>query len=47
MYIDQTKCVACKKCVPYCPRNAIVQRDGKMTIDLDLCVECGDRKSVV
>lgn len=41
MYIDQTKCVACKKCVPYCPRNAIVQRDGKMTIDLELCVECG------
>ena len=45
MYIDQSKCIACKRCVPYCPRNAIIQVDGKMTIDLDLCVECGVCKS--
>lgn len=41
MYIDGKKCIRCKKCVPYCPRNAIVEKDGVMTIDLDLCVECG------
>lgn len=41
MYIDTAKCVKCKKCVPYCPREAIVEVDGKMTIDLELCVECG------
>lgn len=41
MYIDSSKCVKCKKCVPYCPRNAISEKDGVMTIDLDLCVECG------
>lgn len=45
MYIDQNKCVSCKRCVPYCPRNAIVEVDGKMVIDLDLCVECGVCKS--
>lgn len=41
MYIDSSKCIKCKKCVPYCPRNAILEKDGVMTIDLDLCVECG------
>lgn len=41
MYIDVSKCIRCKKCVPYCPRNAIAEKDGAMTIDLDLCVECG------
>lgn len=41
MYIDTSKCIRCKKCVPYCPRNAIFEQDGAMTIDLDLCVECG------
>jgi ferredoxin len=41
MYIDSSKCIKCKKCVPFCPRNAIIEKDGKMTIDLDLCVECG------
>lgn len=41
MFIDSSKCVKCKKCVPYCPRNAILEKDGVMTIDMDLCVECG------
>jgi Pyruvate:ferredoxin oxidoreductase and related 2-oxoacid:ferredoxin oxidoreductases, delta subunit len=41
MYIDQAKCVACKRCIPYCPRSAITESAGKLTIDLDLCVECG------
>ena len=41
MYIDTSKCVRCKMCVPYCPRRAILDKDGVMTIDLDLCVECG------
>jgi NAD-dependent dihydropyrimidine dehydrogenase PreA subunit len=40
MYIDQTKCIKCKRCIPYCPRNAIIEAEGKVTIDLDLCVEC-------
>ena len=28
MFIDSSKCVKCKKCVPYCPRNAILEKDG-------------------
>ena len=41
MFIDTEKCVKCKKCVPYCPRNAIIEKDGVMDIDQELCVECG------
>lgn len=41
MFIDKSKCIKCKKCVPYCPRSAIIEENGGMTIDLDLCVECG------
>ena len=40
MFIDTEKCVKCKKCVPYCPRNAIIEKDGVMDIDQELCVEC-------
>lgn len=41
MYIDSSKCVKCRKCIPYCPCSAIIEKDGLVTIDLDLCVECG------
>lgn len=41
MYIDSNKCVKCRKCIPYCPCSAIIEKDGLVTIDLDLCVECG------
>lgn len=41
MFIDQSKCVVCKRCIPYCPREAIKEVDGKMIINLELCVECG------
>ena len=40
MYINQKKCVNCGRCIPYCPRSAILNDNG-ITIDLDLCVECG------
>ncbi|MBR4405220.1 MAG: hypothetical protein IKT30_02480, partial [Bacteroidaceae bacterium] len=41
MFIDSGKCVKCKKCIPYCPCSAIVEKDGLVSIDLELCVECG------
>lgn len=41
MYIDVKKCVKCRKCIPYCPCGAIKEINGEITIDLQLCVECG------
>lgn len=41
MYIDESKCIRCKKCIPYCPCGAIKEVNGTVTIDLELCVECG------
>lgn len=41
MYINKEKCIVCRKCVPFCPVEAIIEKDGVMTIDLDICVECG------
>lgn len=41
MYIDQSKCIRCQRCVPYCPCSAISLKEDGMVIDLDVCVECG------
>lgn len=41
MYIDNEKCVQCKRCIPYCPREAIVLNGEELVIDLKACVECG------
>lgn len=41
MYIDESKCIRCRKCIPYCPCGAIKEKDGAITIELELCVECG------
>ncbi len=40
MYVDQDKCIGCKRCVLYCPVGAISVTDRKAHIDLDICVEC-------
>ncbi|MGI6365509.1 MAG: 4Fe-4S dicluster-binding protein [Bacillota bacterium] len=40
MIIKDT-CIKCRKCIPYCPVQAIyVAEDKSVTIDLDKCVEC-------
>jgi Fe-S-cluster-containing hydrogenase component 2 len=38
--IDE-RCISCKSCIPYCPVGAIVERENRVHIDQDLCVECG------
>ncbi len=43
MIIDKETCIGCQLCQPYCPMGCIAYREseGKCTIDLDECVECG------
>lgn len=41
MHIIEDKCIKCKKCVPYCPMEAIKEGEKSMVIDLEECVECG------
>lgn len=42
MKIDTYLCIACERCLPYCPMGAIVINDeGSAQIDRDECVECG------
>jgi NAD-dependent dihydropyrimidine dehydrogenase PreA subunit len=40
MIIDE-KCVACGRCYPYCPAEAIRYMEGKSVVDEDRCFECG------
>jgi ferredoxin len=41
MRIDEVTCTGCGACIPYCPVNAIVQRDEAVVVDEEQCVECG------
>lgn len=43
MYIEQSTCIQCKACIPYCPVDAIVhnKEEGIVEIIYDECVECG------
>lgn len=41
MRIDEEKCIACTRCVPYCPVGAIKMKDTKYAITEDECYECG------
>lgn len=41
MRIDEVICTGCGECIPYCPVNAIVSREGVVEVDDDRCVECG------
>jgi len=41
MVVDQSLCIGCGRCVPYCPVRAISIVNRKAVIDQELCVECG------
>ena len=34
-------CVGCGSCVPDCPADAIIEGDGKYSIDPEKCTDCG------
>ena len=39
---NKDKCKNCMMCVPYCPENCILHKDGILEgIDLDYCKGCG------
>ena len=45
--IDETKCMHCLLCSPYCPDSAIpVSGDKRLPFDLDHCKGCGICASV-
>ena len=37
---DESRCTLCKKCLKFCPQNAI-KYDGKIKIEYEKCVGCG------
>lgn len=41
MIINQEKCIGCGLCVVYCTGSAIRVENGKASVDLDECTECG------
>ncbi len=41
MRIDEEKCIACDRCLPYCPVEAIVHEEDTVSIVEDECYECG------
>jgi len=41
MRINKKKCKLCRKCIPYCPVEAIKLENKEVIIDQALCVECG------
>jgi ferredoxin len=41
MYKITDACVNCGACVPECPTEAIVEKDGKHSVDPSKCVSCG------
>ena len=43
MRVDETKCVGCEACIPYCPVEAIsMGLHGIALVDEEVCVECGN-----
>ncbi len=41
-YIEEQKCTFCKRCIKWCPADAIIERNGKAFIIEDKCIGCGE-----
>ncbi len=41
MRIDESQCIGCLQCVPYCPVGAIKEENSVVRVDEEECVECG------
>lgn len=40
-YKVNENCVNCGACEPFCPVEAISEKDGARAIDADKCISCG------
>jgi uncharacterized Fe-S center protein len=40
--VDENLCVYCRKCMNWCPADAIVAKNGKAFVVADRCVGCGE-----
>lgn len=41
-FVMTERCVVCKRCLPVCPRDAIIIMEGKAHIDKAKCIGCGE-----
>ncbi|MDR1560805.1 MAG: 4Fe-4S binding protein [Holosporaceae bacterium] len=41
MEIIAEKCKKCLVCIDVCPLRAISEKDGKISIDKNICLNCG------
>jgi pyruvate ferredoxin oxidoreductase delta subunit len=39
--VDESKCIGCSTCVPFCPEASIEMKNNKATIDYEYCKGCG------
>ena len=40
--VIRDKCRFCKKCIQWCPQEAIIEKDGKAFIQSEKCIGCGE-----
>jgi Fe-S-cluster-containing hydrogenase component 2 len=40
LYVDDNRCLGCGICADVCPRGAIALRDGRASINQELCDQC-------
>jgi uncharacterized Fe-S center protein len=45
-YIDARACTFCRKCIQWCPEDAIIDKEGKAFILEEKCIGCGECLSV-
>ncbi len=41
-YVEAATCTLCRKCIKWCPEEAVVERDGKAAILAEACIGCGE-----
>lgn len=41
MRVIQEKCKKCLECTRVCPVKAVAEKDGKVEIDMSICLSCG------